>query len=732
MKKQRIYTRVLAMTTTMALAFSSVTPSAFTLKADAISKTETKYQVMPFQKREVTVPVYKELSKKPMGKRIASLAKEEEPLPLAFDSKKNDYITSVKNQHSTGTCWAFASIAALETAAIVDGTKVNGKVADRRNLDLSERHLAYFTYHTVNDRLGGFTGDKVTHVKQNYLSSGGSELQAAFTLASWRGAVDEKEAPFTPFDTLSSAQVNDNKVIAPYDLDNSQAYANNAVQVKDFYGISLKNADLVKREIMERGAAVISFGADFDYGFNEKTNSFYTTQPFRNHEVCLIGWDDTFNRYNFKSSNRPAHNGAWVVKNSWGTSNVNGGYYYISYEDVSIEKEAAYFYKTQETGTYDNNYQYDGNASNFRSDVQNGGMIGNHFVVPADASQQTLKAVSVGVNTTNVEYSIQIYKGAVNYDPTKTEPQLEKEQTGLIKYAGYYTIPLEETVALAPGDEFTVMIKLTALDGDSVEFYADGSRLNDEYDFVNSMREGGSYKYVVSNGGGYWMDLKNCGPQDNFTPRIKAFTVNDTETAVKNRCGDFNGDGTYSYADARGMDDTVKAYQKAVAEGVSTDRYYEKCADLDMDGDLDQDDVSLFRFLFREAGYQFLGDHDGNHVYTSEDLMLQYNAIQDFQQAKESGEEKSFTKYDLDKDGYVDEEDYGLLVQKVTFGDFDEDGKATASDVTLFYKERDMFSQAQKEDTYYYNIKADLDLDGDIDRDDVSLLKEKVKLEAWK
>lgn len=35
------------------------------------------------------------------------------------------------------------------------------------------------------------------------------------------------------------------------------------------------------------------------------------------HVVCIVGWDDDYGASNFKDT--PPDNGAWIVKNSWGS-----------------------------------------------------------------------------------------------------------------------------------------------------------------------------------------------------------------------------------------------------------------------------------------------------------------------------------------------------------------------------------------------------------------------------
>lgn len=113
--------------------------------------------------------------------------------------------------------------------------------------------------------------------------------------------------------------------------------------------------DVAKRAIMENGAIAAGYYADVAIPedqtqetefFSVKNWCQYVNRPTAgNHVVTIVGWDDTYPKGNFPTE--PEGNGAWIVKNSWGSKDgdagslshwgIDGtGYFYLSYYDMSV------------------------------------------------------------------------------------------------------------------------------------------------------------------------------------------------------------------------------------------------------------------------------------------------------------------------------------------------------------------------------------------------------------
>ena len=54
-----------------------------------------------------------------------------------------------------------------------------------------------------------------------------------------------------------------------------------------------------------------------------------------NHGILIVGWDD--DKIVTGGTNSPkGSKGAWIIKNSWGDSFGENGYFYISYYDQTL------------------------------------------------------------------------------------------------------------------------------------------------------------------------------------------------------------------------------------------------------------------------------------------------------------------------------------------------------------------------------------------------------------
>lgn len=441
-------------------------------------------------------------------------------LPAQYDGRNKGIVSSVKNQNPYGTCWAFSAIGAAESQMLLKGSG---------EPDYSELQLLYFAFHHVDDPLKNLAGDSTS--SSGYLTYGSTNTSTMFALSSWIGIGNETIAPYELVQENSSAE-----------LSSSLAYQDE-LHLQNTYMISMKNADAVKSLILEYGSVVS--GIRMDTGsicYNESTDSlFQNTDKSANHSILIVGWNDDYSNTNFVTDNQPASNGAWLIKNSWGTTNKP--FIWVSYEDLCITNQNAYAYDFADGTQYDFNYQYDGSLSTHHELMENGSTLVNVFSA-SGADRERIRAVSFATRSDNVSYSIQIYKNSGPENPLGGAQLLETPVTGMTTFAGYYTIDLEPEVIVDYGDSFSIAITLTDTDNSYVDYYADTSGNNSGIVFYENCTASGQ-SYIYENGclkdlSEQTPDSSNGNPSGTgYTARIKAFT-----TIEEKECIDIN-DSTF-------------------------------------------------------------------------------------------------------------------------------------------------------------------------------------------
>lgn len=445
-------------------------------------------------------------------------------LPAAYDSRKKGYITPVRDQKSWGTCWAFGALAAGEASLVKKG------LADS-SVNLSELHLSYFFFNTKNDPLGNTKNDTVglpSGVK-NYLDSGGNNLFTMFTLAKWVGAASESLVPYK-----------DTSLGAPT-LSQSLAYEDTA-HLQNARFVSTADIESVKKLIMTYGA--VSSALYYNGSYLSDSSAYYYPQvaSYNNHIVTLVGWDDNYPTYHFSGS-QPSHPGAWIAKNSYGTSYGDGGYFYISYEDKTLcnRKDAlSYAFDMEKADNYDHNYQYDGSVGASTLSLKNGQALSNIFTISGNpGGNEKLKAVSFALYTPDVYYSIQVYKNPDPGDPQSGTALFSSPQYGSTTYSGYYTIPLKTQPVFKQGDTFSVVLTFRAKNQTSVSCFVDYTVNTAGIPFTSSASPGQSFY----KSGDTWKDMTKLDNK-SATARIKAFTSDTKERPSSTTSGGSFGSTT--------------------------------------------------------------------------------------------------------------------------------------------------------------------------------------------
>ena len=480
--------------------------------------------------------------------------KTRDTLPSTYDSRNYGYVTSVKNQGSYGSCWAHAAMACVESYMIKFGVPVGTGSAATTNVNLSETQHCFFNYTTSYDAEGMLTGDKTTVTasgSNNGLDVGGNGEMSAYTLQRWTGAASE---------TTSALAYSKASTVASSGLNSQYAYGSNVTHVQNSEWIPATDIEGVKNAIMKYGAGNISYYAGsststYSYTYQctiDTTSQDSSSHKWANHAITLIGWDDTIAASSF-SPNKPSSPGAWLCKNSWGTSYFNQGYMYISYEDTSVLEGYIYFYDAEAIDNYDHNYQYDGtcnpvcygkgwpSSADYYVGFANNTQVANVFTAKGT---EMLRAIAFCSWDEAMTYTVDVYKNPTTGNPSSGTKV--STASGYLTYSGYYTIPLDTPVMLNAGDTFSVVITQNVAAADDEGYY-----VHTPYDatFNNSdvvswanwthANHGNTSYYKEPNGS--WTDCP-----DNGDYRIKAYTDDYTVTYTVDAVSNNNSYGTVS------------------------------------------------------------------------------------------------------------------------------------------------------------------------------------------
>jgi C1A family cysteine protease/glucan-binding YG repeat protein len=451
------------------------------------------------------------------------VAEEKEEPAALLSASISSWISrypTIRSQGRYNTCWAFA-VTAMAEIGMINAGLTNSSV------DYSEMALAYQTYHTKSDPLGGISDDTVTSsLEDTYLQLGGNAGWTLQTLAQWAGMQEESTYPYGDTSAVSSLGTID--------------YSQNAAFLQSYSEVNIKeNADLVKG-YLESGASVFlpvyATTSSISKFYNAETGGYYsytessTSSLNQNHAVAIVGYDDTYSKENFVT--QPEGDGAWLVRNSWGGSSDGEstsyyGYFWISYYDQGISG-AAY---VAEFGSqpYDNNYQYDGgvHSSAYRSTKL---LAANVFEASASEVEE-LKAVSIDLSSAETEYCIEIYLNPTD-EENPTSGELVSSTSGITGAAGMTVISLDESVYLENGDKYAVVAILTKDEDLDVE--GEGAILRIEHDEYAMNSSGYSlYSDVTASegqsflkSGGKWVDMASGTERRTGNFRIKAYTDN--------------------------------------------------------------------------------------------------------------------------------------------------------------------------------------------------------------
>ena len=247
----------------------------------------------------------------------------------------------------------------------------------------------------------------------------------------------------------------------------------------------------IKSEMYEHGRAVgMCFYADTSLPdqdgnakyLDQKTWAHYTYKnEVSNHIVTIVGWDDDYPAENFGNTAgiKPEGNGAWLVKNSWGSETEdfpngpgkhwgiveNGehtGYFWLSYYDQSIEELETFNFDISSYGDnteyYINQYDYLPGRLPIYNSFDEPTSSANIFTAEGDMSLRTVGCATFVPNTT-VTYQIYLLDSEAASPTDPEHSTLVRTLDATYSYGGYHRTTLDESnwLAMREGQRYAVV-----------------------------------------------------------------------------------------------------------------------------------------------------------------------------------------------------------------------------------------------------------------------------------
>ena len=271
----------------------------------------------------------------------------------SFPSSKTLTKPNYRSQ-TTGSCWAYSAMNALESTLL-------NKYSTTYNLSNSNNivNVSHERFYLAK----AFSGSNANEYGFMTLGKGGYALHSILYLTGGYGPIAlNSNSPFNgeySSDTLVSRNnvlnqkkiydVTEIQVIGGVDPDSESAVSNkiNAIKALINSGIGVTTNSRSLR------SGCSCFNTDTRASYCPNLNGSYGSNC-NYHTSLIVGWNDNYSKDNFAEGYKPDKNGAWIIRNTHGSS----GEYYISYYDPYLLNNENMAITSIKSVGYDHIYQY--------------------------------------------------------------------------------------------------------------------------------------------------------------------------------------------------------------------------------------------------------------------------------------------------------------------------------------------------------------------------------------
>lgn len=334
-------------------------------------------------------------------------------LPAAYDMRKKKRAPKVYNQGNYGTCWAFASLSAVESTLL-----------PKEKMQFSREHMV------------------LANSFKSTMNSGGDFMMALAYLTAWQGPVLASQDAYgdmvTPKNLKAQKHVQEAQIIGKrkFRQIKEMVYRYGGVQSSLYTSLTESN----------RKSA---------YYNSKKAAYCYRGKKTANHEIVIIGWDDNYPKENF--TKKVKGNGAFLCRSSWGKGFGENGDFYVSYYDSNIGIHNLVYTKVESKNNYDKIYQSDlcGCVAQLGYKGQDDAYFSNVYKTKEN---EKVRAVGFYAPAKNAEYEVYVFEDYKNKNSLSGYKRIRAR--GTFSNAGYYTVDLDEPVIVKKGHKFAVVVYL--------------------------------------------------------------------------------------------------------------------------------------------------------------------------------------------------------------------------------------------------------------------------------
>ena len=343
-------------------------------------------------------------------------------LPDSFDWRATDKVTSVKDQGNCGSCYAFAAIGNVESKILIDGA------ATLPNPDYSENNVKECEWYDSS------------------CAGGTYDIVASFLAQ--KGTVLESCDPYVDSDVACKPTCSYQKTLLDWRIISDDV---------------VPDTNVLKAYIYNYGPVYTSMYSGIP-GFGTYDGSYtidYADCPAPDHAVLIVGWSNDLPAIAYPASPPGGGVGAvpaegWIVKNSWGSTWGDEGYFYITYGSADIGMYSSYMYDWQDYDEAGGIMYYDEGGLSQAAGCGSTTCWGLCKFFPE--GDTTVSRVEFWTTDVTTDVNVYLYD---DFDGTNLSNPLWSSLGNSFNEAGYHGVAVDPPLPVTAGDDVIAVVQFT-------------------------------------------------------------------------------------------------------------------------------------------------------------------------------------------------------------------------------------------------------------------------------